>query len=269
MYCASTSQETGHKKSLFASGGSSNKTQSVYMIFYFYFLFGCMSKQSDSASQSDGVVEDFEQDSGLSDTGIEDSGMEDSGVEDTGDDSQECELDYTPNPFISDVVSYSPGEGAGFGQDQYPNIVKGPPMGMGENAGSLDVLSLGEGGDIVVSFSGLDIIDGDGADLIVFENPFIGWTEIAIVSASMDGETWVEWPCDLETQEGCAGVNPVLSHPDNCIDARDVEVAGGDAFDLAEIGMSQARFIRIQDAAVSGPGGFDLDAAVIIHHAEQ
>ena len=131
-------------------------------------------------------------------------------------------------------------------------------MGMGENAGSLDVLSLGEGGEIIVSFAGLDIVNGDGADLIIFENPFIGWTEIAIVSASMDGESWTEWPCDLETQEGCAGVHPVLSHPDNCIDARDVELAGGDAFDLADIGMEQARFIRIQDAPVSGPGGLIL-----------
>ena len=232
-------------------------------MFYFYFLFGCMSKQSDTASEV-AITED----SGLDDSGLEDSGTEDSGTEDSGAED-ECSLDYTPDPFISDVVSYSPGEGAGFGQDQYPEIVKGPPMGMGENAGSLDVLSLGEGGEIIVSFSGLDIVDGEGADLIVFENPFIGWTEIAIVAASMDGESWMEWPCDLETQEGCAGVHPVLSHPDNCIDARDAELAGGDSFDLADIGMEQARFIRIQDAAVSGPGGFDLDAAVIIHHAEQ
>lgn len=232
---------------------------------YFYFLFGCMSKQSDSASDVDDVVDSGGElgDSGLDDSGVDESDIDDSGSED------ECTIEYTPDPFISDVVSYAPGEGAGFGQDQYPDIVKGPPMGMGENAGSLDVLSLGEGGEIIVSFAGLDIVNGDGADLIIFENPFIGWTEIAIVSASMDGESWTEWPCDLDSQEGCAGVHPVLSHPDNCIDARDVDLAGGDAFDLADIGMEQARFIRIQDAAVSGPGGFDLDAAVIVHHAAQ
>ena len=239
------------------------------MIIYFSLLFGCMSKQSDSASDVDIITEDSGHDVEDSGHEVEDSGYEaeDSGIEDSGVD--ECELDYIPDPFVSDVISYSPGEGAGFGQDQYPEIVQGPPMGMGENAGSLDVLSLGEGGEIIVSFSNLDIIDGDGPDLIVFENPFIGWTEIAIVSASMDGESWTEWPCNFETQEGCAGVQPVLSHPDNCIDARDVELAGGDSFDLADIGMTQARFIRIQDAAVSGPGGFDLDAVVIVHHVEQ
>jgi hypothetical protein len=85
----------------------------------------------------------------------------------------------------------------------------------------------------------------------------------------MDGISWVEWPCDLDTQEGCAGVQSVQSHPDNCIDARDASVTGGDAFDLATIGLSEARFVRIQDAAISGPGGFDLDAAVVVHHKQQ
>ena len=61
------------------------------------------------------------------------------------------------------------------------------------------------------------------------------------------------------------GINPVLTHPDNCIDARDPELAGGDALDLATIGLSEARYIRIRDAAISGPGGFDLDAAVVVH----
>ena len=74
--------------------------------------------------------------------------------EDTG-----CDLVYEPYPFIEEVVSYEPGEGAGFGQDQYPDIVYGPPLGAGENAGSLDVLSLGEGGTIVLSFRSIDIID--------------------------------------------------------------------------------------------------------------
>ena len=51
-------------------------------------------------------------------------------------------------------------------------------------------------------------------------------------------------------------------HPSNCIDARNADQAGGDAFDLQDIELTEAQFIRIQDAGVSGPGGFDLDAAV-------
>ena len=66
-------------------------------------------------------------------------------------------------------------------------------------------------------------MDGDGPDIIVFENVFIGWYETGIVSASMDGETWFTWDCDTEDSDngypGCAGASPSLSHPNNCIDA--------------------------------------------------
>ena len=175
---------------------------------------------------------------------------------------------YDPNPFITSVISYEPGAGAGFGQDQFPNVIYGPPQGAGQNAGGLDVLSLGQDGVIIVSFVS-PIIDGPGEDLIIFENGFTGWSEPAIVSVSQDGDTWFEWPCELvdETRldEGCAVITPVLSHPDNCIDARLVEQAGGDAFDLSVLGLSEALYVKIQDAGVSGPGGFDLDAAAIVH----
>ena len=177
-----------------------------------------------------------------------------------------CFLEYSPYPFIDEVVSLDYGAGAGFGQENFPDIVFGPPLGKGEYAGSLDVLSIGEGGHIVFSFRDVDIIDEEGADLIIFENPFVGWTEPAIASASLDGVEWIDWPCDPETWAGCVGVQPVYSHPDNCIDARDPNLAGGDALDLFDIGMESARYIKITDAALSGLGGFDLDAAVVLHH---
>ena len=170
---------------------------------------------------------------------------------------------YQPSSFINEVIEYNPGGGAGFGQDNFPDIVFGPPLGAGENAGSLDVLSLGEGGSITVAFGGV-IQDGPGADIIVFENSFIGWVEPASLWASEDGTEWVEWPCDDDSGLGCAGITPVLSHPDNCIDATDPDVAGGDAFDLADVGLDQARYLRVVDSAVSGPGGFDLEAISIV-----
>ena len=89
--------------------------------------------------------------------------------EDEVDDTLECPV-YEPDPFIDQVVSYTEGEGAGFGQEDYPDIVFGPPMGAGPNAGSLDVLSLGMNGEIIVAFEDWIITDGDGVDLIVFEN---------------------------------------------------------------------------------------------------
>ena len=76
-----------------------------------------------------------------------------------------------PTPFAGRVVSFTPGEFAGFGQEGLPHIVLGPPHGAGAGMGSLDVLSLGRGGDIVLEL-GLLLVDGPGVDLLVFENPF-------------------------------------------------------------------------------------------------
>ena len=189
-------------------------------------------------------------------------------VEDS-DAEEDCEpVVYEPNPFAVEVLSYVPGEGAGFGQDSFPSIVLGPPMGGGDNSGSLDVLSLGQSGEITLRFD-LTIVDGEGPDLTVFENPFIGWAELGVVSVSEDGENWVSWPCEPENEvdgyPNCAGFAPVYSHPDNCIDATDPAVSGGDHFDLADIGVQRASFVRIQDSGTNTDGGFDLDSVAIVN----
>jgi hypothetical protein len=177
------------------------------------------------------------------------------------------------------VVSFTPGEGAGFGQSSMPGVVLGPPRGGGANAGSLDVVSLGRGGSIVLAFERA-IVDGPGPDLIVYENAFVvdertAFREAGIVAASEDGETFVEWPCAADDEAanfpGCAGVTPSLSSPANGVDPTDPARAGGDAFDLADIGLAQARFVRITDGGhnrYGAPsGGFDLDAVAVVHEA--
>jgi hypothetical protein len=183
---------------------------------------------------------------------------------DTGEESD------APDPFADFLVSFEPGEGAGFGEDSLPWVVMGPPQGGGPDAGSTDVVSLGNEGVIVVGFDDIEAIDGEGPDLLVFENPFSGWLETGIVSASEDGETWFAWSCsEDEDRTGCAGIHPVLAHPDNSASPVDPETAGGDAFDLADLGLSRARYIRIQDTGsndYAGPtGGFDLDAVAIVN----
>jgi hypothetical protein len=88
-----------------------------------------------------------------------------------------------------------------------------------------------------------------------------------VVGVSEEGETFTEWPC-ADDGTGCAGVNPVLSHPDNGIDPTDPSVAGGDAFDLGAIGVERAVFVRIRDTGLNEYLGvsrsFDLDALSII-----
>lgn len=179
---------------------------------------------------------------------------------------------YDPWPFVGAVVSFDPGEHAGFGQDRFPDIVLGSPEAPGAG-GSLDVLSLGDAGEIVVAFDGLDVVDGPGVDLIVFENPFPGWLETGVVGVSEDGETWTEWPCDSDDAEGgfpgCAGVAFVHVSATNGVDATDHAAAGGDGFDLSAIGATRARYVRIRDSGANSydgvSGGFDLDAVAVVH----
>lgn len=181
-------------------------------------------------------------------------------------------------PYAQSVVDFSPGEGAGFGQDRFPGIVLGPPKGRGKSEGSLDVLSLGAGGEITLAFGDRAIEDGEGADFIVYENPFyIGGDpeevnqELGEVSVSRDGETWKTFECDTEpespgTWPGCAGWNPVLEYDAEKVNPPTAGITGGDPFDLAEVGLEKARYVRIRDLSQEGGGqkaGFDLDAVGI------
>jgi hypothetical protein len=189
------------------------------------------------------------------------------------------QADCTPDrcsAFVGSIVDVTYGPGAGFGQDELPCVVMGPPHGGGDLEGSLDVLSLGNGGSITLAFGAQTIVDGPGADFIVFENPFYPggdasavFAELATVSVSDDGVTWKSFPCTaLDAPFGsCAGWHPVEANPDNGIDPTDPSVAGGDAFDLADVGLSTARFVRITDRVdqVGFAGAFDLDAVALVH----
>lgn len=179
------------------------------------------------------------------------------------------------DPFVDRLVSFEPGPGATFGQDKLPGVVFGPPQGHGNSGGGLDVVSLGQGGTIVLAFEDIELVDGPGVDLLVFENPFSTWIETGVVAVSSDGVVWHEWPCAAADAAhgwpGCAGVHPVLANPDNGIDPTDGQKAGGDGFDLADLGVTRARFVRIRDSGANSyappAGGFDLDAIAIVHGA--
>jgi hypothetical protein len=159
-------------------------------------------------------------------------------------------------PYASEVVRFEPGEEAGYGDEKLPDVVLGPPKGKGLQAGSLDVLSLGKGGSIELGFGTGVIVDVEGPDFVVFENAFwpggdatAVFAEVGAVSVSEDGETWLEFPCDAEG------------------DGEGPSAVGGDAFDLADVGLGSARFVRILDrshAGASPSAGFDLDAVGVV-----
>lgn len=179
--------------------------------------------------------------------------------------------------FATDVVEVTYGQGAGFGQDEMPGIVLGAPRGTGKTTGSLHVVALGNGGSITLSFGDQTILDGDGPDFIVFENAFYAggdesapFAELGTVEVSDDGETWATFPC-VATEppyETCAGWTPVYAGSEgSTADPHDPVEAGGDAFDLADVGLSSARFVRITDRPDTKGlnGSFDLDAVSLVH----
>ncbi len=189
--------------------------------------------------------------------------------------------------FVTTVVSFTPGDCAGFGIPQMPGIVEGPPVGAGDLAGSLDVVSLGYLGEIVVSFEPNAIVDGPGVDFIVFENAFYAGgdpnrvaADLGEISVSDDGTTWKTFPCDASKTSppygACGGWHPVYSAPGNGISPIDPKTAGGDPYDLADVGLTHARFVRIRDAGshtcpANPPKpntiGFDLDAVAVVNSA--
>ena len=197
--------------------------------------------------------------------------------------------------FVTGVVSFNPTACTGYGQSDMPWIVEGPPVGGGCCEGSTDVVSLGSGGSIVLTFAPNAIVDGPGADFIVFENPFWidddpsnPYAEPGEISVSDDGTTWTTFPCAPTADPGasdgtgvsppypaaCGGWQVVYSTPSNGISPVDPNAAGGLALDLATVGVTHARYVRIVDKTdeqcpEAGPrpdnAGFDLDAIAIIN----
>jgi hypothetical protein len=204
-------------------------------------------------------------------------------------------------PFVDAVVSHTIGFGGGAMESALPGVVLGPPHGGGAFRGSMDTLSLGLGGSIVLAFTDNVVVDGPGPDLTVFENAFLiqgattqgPYAEPGAVSVSADGVHWVTFPCALDAPPfypGCAGVYPVFANADDptapsplvptttpIADLIGVPLAsfapppgsGGDSFDLALVGLHAARFVRIDagqfDTRLAGLSGFDLDAVVAVH----
>lgn len=189
-----------------------------------------------------------------------------------------------------------------------PGVVLGPPGDSTPISGSLTVVSLGHGGSMVVEFRDTEIIDGPGPDFIVFENAFFCgaapltdaedysvFAEPGIVAVSENGIDFFTFPFDasalaqvsslctnralIESLGGLIGVTPSFSGdyriPDDPLvfDATGpggVSGHGGNAFDLGDLGLQRARFVRITDPdiALGLPGaseGLDVDAVVALN----
>ena len=187
------------------------------------------------------------------------------------------------DPWADEVVSFTPGsDWTRFGENFFPDNVLGPPdpdpalTVYFSSAKPQEILSLGHGGEILLKFSDNVIVDGDGVDFTVFENPFFflgtedPFIEAGVVSVSLDGLQFLPFPYDTTTFKGFAGVTPTMDsqHP------TDPQISGGDSFDLSDIGLPYIRFVKITDAGdifQEGPynSDFDLDAVAAVHSQKE
>lgn len=175
--------------------------------------------------------------------------------------------------FPDRVASFNPGINAGFGQGFFPGNVLGPPNGNSNpqtpTFTQQDLLTLGTGGDITLEFLANRIVDGPGPDFTVFENPVQpisdpnqSFVDSAVVEVSENGTTWTRFPIELVSQaanrlyfkdnyRGFAGVQPSLSSSTNGLSPFNPSVSGGDQFDLSDVGIPSARFVRIRDTGTT------------------
>jgi hypothetical protein len=197
-------------------------------------------------------------------------------------DTESATKEKKTDPFVDKVVEFKMGQGGGFNSDMLPEIVLGCPHGEGEFLGGSHVLSLGREGSITLEFTDNEVFDGEGVDLLIFENsilPMPGTNanpgyDLAKVEVSADGINWKAFAYDTASRKGCAGHLPVFSNPDTeegrDISPTDPKKAGGEGFDLADLEMKVVRFVRITDLGLSTLGGkttmgFDLDAVAAVH----
>ena len=210
----------------------------------------------------------------------------------------------SPSPFATSVVNFQQGTGSGVFVQQ--NILGGP-LGAGFSSGSLDVLTLGEGGSVVLGFD-VAIQDRPGADLAVFENGFGGsfgvFAEVAWVEVSTDGVSFARFPSvwnppasgpntTMGSFANLAGGMPVMANVNNDAESPFNPVhSGGEALDLqalasdplvlgGQVDLQAVHFVRLVDvkpgetdslgAAIGAgtSGGADIDAVAALHHDGQ
>jgi hypothetical protein len=133
-----------------------------------------------------------------------------------------------------------------------------------------NLLSFGNGGSIVYEIEGGTITDQDGPDFVIYgDSGFTGGIKTAKVEVAEEDtpSAYIEFPCDsvIPPFKGCAGIHQV-----NSSKSSDIILAGGDAYDLARIGVKRAKFIRITDTGdnksqMPETDGFNLDSIALVH----
>ncbi len=184
-----------------------------------------------------------------------------------------CGKSITSPQYLDRVIHPTARTRSPFGD---PALAANGARGGGPHSGGTDVFSLDQSpdGTLVLAWSRGAIVDRPGPDLVVFENAFDDYFEPVVVSVSVDGVTFVDFPHayrgardrrsarQAANWTGFAGMTPVWFDEDRGGDPFD---GGGDKFDLADVGLSQISFVKLTAAPVRGfpnprAGYADIDA---------
>jgi outer membrane protein OmpA-like peptidoglycan-associated protein len=149
--------------------------------------------------------------------------------------------------YAQRVVSYEVGSPAPIPEGQDPTAALGPPDYIADKWAKPRAVSLGGHGSITLAFGDGALIDGEGADLFIWEigpNP-----EAVAVEISADGKTWIS-----------VGTAP----------------GGRSAIDIGPyVGKDDVfHFVRLRDLALDGGGsdawpGADIDAVAVLGSARR
>ena len=149
-------------------------------------------------------------------------------------------------PWADSVVSYTPGTGniATIRSDATQ------ALGIAENIDTINFVSLGFGGELILSFEN-GIYDGQGDDFSIVETSFgnptcSAYPEHVDVYVSADGSTWNYVGTGCQDQ----------------------------AYDIAQSELSCVQYVKLVDTSLengfanSNADGFDVDGIVAIHSLE-
>ena len=194
-------------------------------------------------------------------------------------------VSFSEQGTIDTVITYQPGsrDDSLKNNPYYPQNIMGIPSRKASKTlpanSREDIEAIGLSGEIIVGFNERVLLNGPGADFIIFENAFVNpvnngiFAEPAIISVSKDGINFIEFPYDKTTLKGLAGLTPTYGDKDPF----NPDISGGDAFDLDDLGLDFIKFIKIKDTTLIVAGlpkshkywnpefllsGFDLDAIV-------
>jgi hypothetical protein len=177
---------------------------------------------------------------------------------------------YVGYAFADIVKDYNGVENKSFPKEYALNGVRGS----GDKAGSLDVFVVGEEKYVVFEWKGKSIINGNGIDFKVFENGFYVTgdkkrmsLDLGTVEVSKDGTNWLAFPVSYDKKEkknspigkkGFVGLTPVYTNIDNNFIKPNLNEAGGDGFDLSDVGIKEGesiKYIKVIDGGSSYPDG--------------